>query len=369
MHPTIAYVHLPTLFKVYYFNCIRYFTLRLFVSTHLVYLNLIIMWILYILFRSLDEVIFLGYRKTRLLQPLFIISSPRSGTTLLQNLLSTNDEKFNSPKLYHVIIPSITFYKLVSGVAYIDNFIERPFKKFLEWSGNIIFKMWEGIHPMGFNNYEEDEGLWFYNFTSPAICMITPYYASFRYLNVYDHLPDSIRIPNTKYYLNTLKRMQYAMGKSRTFLIKSVMSSGRIEEILKTFPDARFIYLERSPLETIPSYISMFSASWKLIAPDAPDSAYKELGKTAIDFYKHFRKARKTKIAKKNLLEINYKDFISDPLKHVEKIYRFLDFEMTEKTKQRIMEQIAQRRHYKSKHSYSLEMFGWTDEELTESLV
>lgn len=325
---------------------------------------MIVMWILYILFRSLDEVIFFGYRKTQLIQPLFIISSPRSGTTLLQNLLSINDEKFNSIKLYHVIIPSITFYKLVSGVAYIDNFVGRPFEKFLEWSGNIIFRGWESVHPMGFNKNEEDEGLWFYNFTSPATCLITPHYSSFHHLNVYDHLPDSIRMPNTKYYLNTLKRMQYAIGRSKTFLMKSVMSSGRIEEILKAFPDARFIYLERSPLETIPSYISMFSAPWKFIAPNAPVSAHKELGRTAIDFYKHFRNARKTKIDKKNLLEINYEDFISDPLKHVEKIYRFLDLEMTSETKQRIIEQIAQRRHYKSKHSYSLEKYGWTKEDV-----
>ena len=236
--------------------------------------------------------------------------------------------------------------------------------KFLEWSGNIIFRGWESVHPMGFNKNEEDEGLWFYNFTSPATCLITPHYSSFHHLNVYDHLPDSIRMPNTKYYLNTLKRMQYAIGRSKTFLMKSVMSSGRIEEILKAFPDARFIYLERSPLETIPSYISMFSAPWKFIAPNAPVSAHKELGRTAIDFYKHFRNARKTKIDKKNLLEINYEDFISDPLKHVEKIYRFLDLEMTSETKQRIIEQIAQRRHYKSKHSYSLEKYGWTKEDV-----
>ena len=327
-----------------------------------------LLWVLLIIFRLLDELIFIGYRKSDIKGPLFVISSPRSGTTYLQNLMAIDEGKFNSIKLYHTIFPSITFFKIISLFAFIDNRIGRPFEQLIVQINKFLFKGWDGIHPLGFNKNEEDEGLWFFNFTSPALSIITPYVDRLQYLNIYDKLPAKIRKANNRYYRNTLLRMNYSMADDNILLVKSVMSSGRIKEITKLFPNAFFICLDRNPLKTIPSYISMFSASWNIIAAHASTFHFKMLGQTAIDFYNYSNKMRKLSIKKDKLIEIKYDDLISDPLAQIKKIYEYFNIELAEGVIPQMQQQINSANRYKSKHSYSLEQYGWTEKEMVKAL-
>jgi hypothetical protein len=368
IHPSIAYIHFKTFIKIYYVNCIKNFSIRLFLITNAIYLLIITQWIAFVLFRLLDEVLFLGYRKIKIEKPVFIISNPRSGTTFLQNLMASDEERFNCMKLYHAALPSITFYKIVQFLAYIDRFLGKPMEKIVNWMNGILFKGWEGIHPMGMNKNEEDEGFWFYNFTSPALSLITPHYQEIEYLNVYDKLHKDVREANLKYYHNTLKRIQFAMGKSKTMLMKSVMSSGRIDELLKLFPDARFICIERSPLKTVPSYISMFSAPWKILDPNVTKEQYKELGVTAIKFYTHFKSAREKTIEPDKLIELNYPDLIKKPIVQIEYIYQKFGWYIGPELRASLERQITQKTKFKSKHRYSLEMYGWSESELQNAL-
>lgn len=241
-------------------------------------------------------------------------------------------------------------------------------ERFFEWLGAFLFKGWEGIHPMGFNKNEEDEGLWFFNFTSPAWSLFAPHYQDINYLNIYDHLPEKVRTKNSQYYQSTLQRIQYAQGRKRTFLMKSVMSSGRIQEILKLYPDARFIYIHRDPKKTVPSYISMFSAPWSMIAPKATINMYREIGQTSIDFYNHFYEARRAQIDQQHLIELGYKDLIREPMLHIQETYKCFGYDLSDEVRERMLATLAKKRKYKSKHSYTLEQYGWSEEEIENSI-
>lgn len=62
--------------------------------------------------RLLDRLLFPGFRRQPLKEPVFIIAPPRSGTTLTQNLLSLDAERFVHLKLYQTIFPSVTWQSL-----------------------------------------------------------------------------------------------------------------------------------------------------------------------------------------------------------------------------------------------------------------
>jgi hypothetical protein len=59
----------------------------------------------------------------------------------------------------------------------------------------------------------------------------------------------------------------YVLGPDKQFLCKSVMSTGRLMILRELFPDVKVIYLVRNPYEAVPSFIKMFTSSWKVISP------------------------------------------------------------------------------------------------------
>ena len=70
--------------------------------------------IIYHLFLLLDEILFPGYRKTKVEKPVFIIGNPRSGTTFLHRIMDKDKQNFTSFQVWELIFaPSITQRKLI----------------------------------------------------------------------------------------------------------------------------------------------------------------------------------------------------------------------------------------------------------------
>jgi len=308
----------------------------------------------------LDEVLFWGYRKKKIVKPVFVISNPRSGTTLLQGLLAEDQENFITLRLYHTLLSSISGYRFIHLIGQVEKPIGRPLYHFFQWLGRKLFKAWDGIHPIGFDKPEEDEGFWFFSFLSPALSLITPYFQQLRYLNIMDKYPETKKEVLSKFYKNYLQRICYK-AKGKRILIKSVMSAGRINMIRDLFPDVRFIFLDRDPIKTIPSYISMFSVPWRYHSPEAGILEYQSIGQTAIDFHNYLKAVRAT-LPKNQFLEIQYESIIKDPLGNIKNVYSFLEEDFSKTQRSKVKKRIEQRKTYKSKHNYNLEMYGYTEE-------
>ena len=67
-----------------------------------------------------DDLLFRGWRKTKVREPVFILTGPRSGTTRLHRLLAQDGDKFSYQKLYQSIFPSPTVYSLVKQASDLD---------------------------------------------------------------------------------------------------------------------------------------------------------------------------------------------------------------------------------------------------------
>ncbi len=370
LHPSILYIHLRTFFKIFYLNCIKHFSFRRFVVTILFYLVFTLIIAFALVCRLLDEILFFRYRWVEVKQPVFITANPRSGTTYLHRLMSLDEERYIYTLLYQTVFASVTILKMVKVVGWVDRRIGRPFRKFFDFLDTLIFDGWKDIHPTGINHPEEDEGMYVFPMITPAICLLCPYMEEFKYLTIPDkNLSAKHRKRLQKFFESSMKRFAYAQGKDKVILSKNVLSSGRIKTVLEIFPDARIIYLIRNPKKAVPSFISMFALPWKSTSPDIPEDSvhHQALGQVAMDFYNYFHQI-KDEINPENLYTIRYEDFIKSPKNTVLDIYKRFDMPVSDDFLQRIEAETNKQRKYRSKHHYSLEQYGMTEEQVEKEL-
>jgi len=212
---------------------LKRFKFSLFIASLISFIVLGLLNLLIIVFRLLDEVFFYGYRKTKIEKPVFIISNPRSGTTYLHRLMTLDRERYAFFLTYNTIGNSILFNKLVTFVGKIDRRIGRPFRKFFDWTEKVFFSGWKNIHPVAWNESEEDEALFVFSFASPAVGIIYPFMKSFNWINFPDDYSPAKAKRLQNFYKNSLQRSMYSEGKGKTLLIKNVFSTGRVKLILE----------------------------------------------------------------------------------------------------------------------------------------
>lgn len=365
----LFYVRLKTHTRVVYLHCVKNFSIRNFLFGVTYFLVLSIVMLTNIITRFLDEILFPNYRHIEIKQPIFIISNPRSGTTFLHRLMCLDEEKYVFTLMYQTIWPSITLYRIIQVFASVDNKIGKPLHKLMDWINSNFFEAWEDIHNTGFNKSEEDEGLHFVSGISASVGLATPQLKEFKELYIPDNLDDVTRKKIKKFYKATAQRWMYALGSDKLFLSKSVMSSGRLELLNEIFPDIKIIFLIRNPYEAIPSFTSMFAESWPSMFPTVPkiSEEYREWGEVGISYYKYFYE-EKSKFKKENFITILYTDLIAQPKETVLKIYDQLKLNVTPEFLQVLEKETTKARKYSSKHSYSLEEYGFDKEHIYNQL-
>lgn len=367
---SIFYSRVRTHLRFIYLNCVKYFSIKRFFYG-LVYgiLALLVLPIINTFFRLLDEIMFPNYRNIEVKQPVFIISNPRSGTTFLHRLMCLDDEKFVYNLLYHTLIPSITLFRMIDFFGSIDRKIGRPMRKTFDYIDSILFKGWDDIHATGFNKTEEDEGLHFVSGISPSIGLVTPFLKEFKELYIPDRL-DSKEIEQIKkYYKTTIQRWMYALGSDKMFLCKTVMSTGRLQMLHDLFPDVKIIFLLRNPYEAIPSFTSMFAEPWTFLYKEVNENSeeYREWGELGIAYYKYFYE-QKQNFKTENLITIPYLNLIENPKETVLKIYDQLQLEKSDHFLDNLTKETQKARKYSSKHSYSLEQYGFDKQHIHQEL-
>lgn len=335
-------------------------------------------YLLKVVMRSLDEILFPGYHKVEIRPPLIVTANPRSGTTLLHRLISLDEARFTTFRLYHVLFPSVCLFKLASlfsrqkSSAPDGPALGGPFRRLALWLKNRISVRWQGMHLVGLNTREEDEGLMFFTFASGSLYIVFPYFNEVPAPRFADSLSPRKRRVLAHYYRNCVQRFLYATGPDKTFLMKSVFFVGRMKLMHEVFPDARVVYLIRNPLQTLPSFVSMFTALfWKIHSPEIPEDSdeYRQWAKLGIDYYRYFQQNRYI-FGDNNLMIFRYKDLIKSPRDAVIKICRRFGMELTQKHLTLLEQESESQRKFKSSHDYSLDRYGlsreWIERELPQ---
>jgi hypothetical protein len=144
-------------------------------------------------------------------------------------------------------------------------------------------------------------------------------------------------------------------------LNKTVLLASRLRSVTETFPDARFIYLVRTPYETVPSFASMFTTFWPRFYPELPLACEQsqQVARLAIEYTRKSLELRRG-LKREQYLTVRYTDLVADPRRVVEDIYRHFAWDISEAFAERLDAQIAAARGYRPRHEYSLEQFGLT---------
>jgi hypothetical protein len=338
----------------------------------LLFSGLFLLFLLLVVFaRALDHIFFGRFRQQPITGPVFIIAPPRSGTTLVQNLLSLDDNRFLHLKLYQTIFPSVCCQRLIDALDWLHSKLGSPAEKLLDFCQRKWFGGWDDLHKLRLNQPEEDDALFLYAFESEAIFMLFPYVAELWEAGFPDALPLTERRKLMRYYRSCLQRHLYANGPAKTLLSKATQSSGTVESLREEFPGAKFITIVRHPYRSVASHVSLFVPVWRThspeITPDGPVA--KAYARLAVEWYKHLFAFRK-QVDPRQYYCIDYRDLVRNPRETIERLYGHFGWLITETFRERLELATQRQRKFKSKHEYSLEDFGlskeWIQQELGE---
>ena len=273
--------------------------------------------------------------------PLFIIGHWRSGTTYIHNILS-NDNQFGYCTTFTATVPTVFLGS------------EKLFKPVL--AASIPDKRPMDEVPMGPDLPQEEEY---------AIGDFIPYayyngWCFPKNMGFYNNFVSMENVSKEvidewkETYLYFLKKLTYYRDGKR-LILKNPAHTARIKLLLKMFPDAQFINIYRNPYNLYYSmmrFLRIVVPRYCLQKPDIQILERHMLDLYAIMYKKYFEE--KNLIPEGNLVEIQYEDFIKNPLKDVKKIYTTLDLKGFQESKEIFSDYITSQKYFKA-NNYEVE--------------
>ena len=312
----------------------------------------------------LDELIFRGYRKVDVRQPVFVLGPPRSGTTHLHHVLSADAETTTFRAWECLFGLSITSRKIILGLARLDRATGRPFGRLGAWVGRKFLSPMDEIHPISLDDPEED----FLCLLPLASCFIQvvafpndPWIWRTARFDI--ELNESERAELLGWYRGCIQRHLYVRGPEKRFLSKNASFSGMPEALLAEFPDARILYTSRDPQAVVPSQLSSLRPALGLFGFAEPGDDFRD---RLIDLL-HFYYLHLADVAESNQgrMAMIYNDDLRDNLEDaVLGALRTTQLQASESFRSSLHAASAASRGFKSGHSYSLAEFGLDADEL-----
>lgn len=337
---------------------LRFFSLKRVIAVLLVLpfftINLLINWF----FLILDEILFPKFHTTGVDRALFIVGIPRSATTFLFHKILEDHSNFHGFKLWELIFaPSVCQKYICIGTRKLDKKIGSPLYKLLKFVDVTFFrdKKLREIHKTGLFVHEEDEALFLFNFSSVFFYFFTPQVKGLEKLVYHDEmLPEKIKNANFNFYRSCVKRHNYVFDRnnSKIFVSKNPTFTLKLNSLYDAFPSSKYLYPLRTPLETIPSTISLMAANYSRFCNMSEKYPMAiETRDMLIDYYIYADKLLKEKIKEKGLT-ILYEDVKKNHFSELIKIYQFLHLDTKDTKLQTSESKKSVTNKYKSKHRY-----------------
>lgn len=211
----------------------------------------------------LDKIFYPKFENLKITNPVFVIGNYRSGTTLLHRYLSFDYRRFTSMTGWEIFIaPSIIQRKFLYLIGVMDQFFGSPVVRTFDYLWEKFAQGPVYFHKMGVREPEEDENLLAHTWSGVIALNLFPEFENgklpgYAYLDKLLNQKQKDRI--MKFYQSCIQRHLYFHGGKKVYLSKSPSFSGHISTLIETFPDAKFIYIIRSPYEVVPSSINLWS--------------------------------------------------------------------------------------------------------------
>ena len=270
-----------------------------------------------------------GFDTQPIQRPVFITGMPRSGSTFLHELLA-QDTAHRAPLVWEVMSPLPTCAR--SRIWHTAACL---------WFFRRITPQADSVHPI--------------RATKPHECV-----AIHSYTMLSREFETTFRVPAYEEYLNTIgfdsayafeKRfLQYLQWRQpkRQWVLKAPDHMFNMEALMRVFPDAAIIQTHRNPLEVIESSSQLTDVVQRTFArpQDSREIGIREARVLAewLDRITCFRERHPE--LEDRIVDVNYDELVSDPLKTVRRLYRELGLPLTNPTLQRVQGLAGNRSRY-----------------------
>lgn len=281
--------------------------------------------------------------KTKITQPpVFILGHYRSGTTYLHKLMA-NDDRFCYLTNFDCLCPNVN---ILFGKKWqrMLQFIIDKFRIKNSYFNNSILQLGDPV--------EEDLYLVGKGSTYAAFWGIVFPHKWKEWLNCSAALADEhYKTQWKKEYLRALKKATH-MNKGKQLVLKSPPHTERIPVLLEMFPDAKFIYISRNPVDLFFSMRNMWQVAIrkKVTLQSITDHEIEELIFQHYEYLIQRYEEDRHLIPEGNLIEVHFDDLERDPFSLIKMIYGILDLKDFNIVSTSLRERLEREKAYKKFH-------------------
>jgi hypothetical protein len=307
----------------------------------------------------LDELLFRGYKRVRVTEPVFVLGPPRSGTTFLHRVLAQDPRLTTFSTWEALFAPSVTQRRFWLALGAVDRRVGRPLGRLLAWLERRLLGGLDAVHATHLDAPEED----YLAFTPVMACFILvlpfPLAEPLWRLGRFDRdLEADRRARLMGYYRGILQRHLYVHGADKRLLSKNASFGGLAGSLLATFPDARILCCMRDPLESVPSQLSSIRPG---VALFDSERAAADLGERLLDAlaFHHENLLRVlAPLPPERRVFLPMSTLGADLAHTLRSAYRRLGLVMTPELAAVLEREEAAARRYATRHRYSLDALG-----------
>jgi hypothetical protein len=286
-------------------------------------------------------------------RPMFIVGLPRSGTSILFEMLS-QDSAFGVPETWEALFPCPP---PVAERYESDPRIARAHGLVTQW--NRVMPEFATMHEMGGRVPAECGLIMANSFISDHIASLhqAPGYAAW-YTAADMH-------PAYAYHRTILKILQWRNPREH-WLLKAPAHQNHLDVLLETYPDARIIQTHRDPIKCMASTTSLMGSLYFMRSDQSFDSdAFEDIMKgeaTARRLERVMVQRANRVVPEANICDSRFQDLMDAPLHCVETIYRYFGMSFSAVTRERMEDYLAN----KPRDKFGAHRYRVGDEEVAE---
>ena len=281
-------------------------------------------------------------------RPIFVLGFPRTGTTLLQNLLGLDEGQ-----------RSLQFWEIQTPIP-LDSDPRRDHQKRFNIARRtlqlayLVAPEQRQIHEIKPETPEECWPLFSNSFAVLNYDLLSMFVDYGRWLLDYDMTGPYA------FYRDTLKVLAQGRPAGERYLLKCPEHLWFIDALLAVFPDARIVWTHRDPVACVASYCSLISLGQRMLYGQIDPS---RLGAHIQDrFHIGVQRAMAARAAsgrEDQFFDVDFKDLVRDPATVVRQVKEWAELPHDKAGEARVQRYLnTERGDKKGAHKYSAEVYG-----------